>query len=102
MPLSSLQPSVSEVSTASPLYPALPQAAVTALWKGQILDAIKLVRLKHHIGLNEAKESVDSCLRSQPTLRNRIEQAQADAREGLFRWLIFLLAGGMGLAYVLM
>ncbi len=102
MSLSSLQPSVSEAPTASPLYHALPPAAVTALWKGQILDAIKLVRLEQNIGLHEAKGLVDSYLRSQPTLRNRIEEVQADAREGLFRWLIFLLAGGMGLGYVLM
>lgn len=102
MPLSFPQPCVSEVTAAAPLYPALPPAAVAALWKCQIPDAIKLVRLKHDIGLNEAKELVDSYLRSQPALRDRIEEAHADAREGLFRWLIFLLAGGMGLAYVLM
>jgi hypothetical protein len=36
-----------------------------------------------------------------PVLKNRIDEAEADAREGLFRWLIFLLAGGVGLAYFL-
>lgn len=38
---------------------------------------------------------------SQPALKNRIDEAQADAREGLLRWLIFLLVGGVGLAYFL-
>jgi hypothetical protein len=102
MPLSSLQSPITEIQTTPSLSPALSQAAVTALWKNQIFDAIKLVRLEQDIGFDEAKELVDSYLRSQPTLRNQIEEARADAREGLFRWLIFLLAGGMGLAYVLM
>ena len=39
---------------------------------------------------------------SQPALKNRIDVAQADAREGLLRWLLFLLIGGAGLAYLLM
>lgn len=42
-----------------------------------------------------------ACPRSQPTLKKRIDEAQAEAREGLFRWLIFLLAGGVGLAHFL-
>ncbi|MDF0667350.1 MAG: hypothetical protein P0119_14915 [Nitrospira sp.] len=70
--------------------------------RGQIVDAIKLVRLEQHIGFNEAKDLIDTYLRSQPNLKIRIDEAQADAREGLLRWLTFLLAGGAGLAYFLM
>jgi len=70
--------------------------------KGQVVDAIKLVRLEQHIGFNEAKDLIDTYLRSQPNLKIRIDEAQAGAREGLLRWLIFLLAGGAGLAYFLM
>jgi len=102
MPLSSLQPPISETPTAPPLTPSLPQTAVTALWKGQVVDAITLVRLEQDIGLNEAKDMIDTYLRSQPVLRNRVDEAQADTREGLFRWLIFLLVGGVGLGYFLM
>ncbi len=58
MSRSSLQPSISEASTAPPPDPELSPA-------------------------------------------NRIDEAQVDAREGLFRWLIFLLAGGVGLAHFL-
>ena len=43
----------------------------------------------------------DACPRSQPTFKKRIDEAQIEAREGLFRWLIFLLAGGVGLAHFL-
>ncbi len=99
MPLSSLQHPVSDDPTAPPLCPTLSQAAVTALLKGQAIEAIKLVRHEQNIGLNEAKDLIDTFLQSQPALQKRIDEA--DAREGLLRWLIFLVAGGGGLAYFL-
>lgn len=104
MPLSSLQPHISEAPTVSPLRPALSQAAVTALLNGRVIVAVKLVRLEQNIGLHEAKDLIETFLRSQPALKNRIDEAEAeaDAREGLLRWLVFLLAGGVGLAYFLM
>src|SRR5574337_77005 len=102
MPLSSLQHPIAEAPTAPPLYSAVSQAAATALLNGQVIDAIKLVRLEQHISFNEAKDLIDTYLRSQPALKIRIDEAQADGQEGLLRWLIFLLAGGVGLAYFLM
>jgi hypothetical protein len=80
----------------------IPQTAVSALWRGNVVEAIKLVRLEQHIGLKEAKDLVDAYLHSQPILLRRMEQAQADTREGLLRWMVFLLAGGSILAYFLM
>lgn len=101
MSLSFLQPPISEASTAPPLDPALSPAAMTALLEGRVIEAIRLTRLEQNIGLHEAKDLIDTFLRSQPALKNRIDKAQVDAREGLFRWLIFLLAGGVGLAHFL-
>jgi ribosomal protein L7/L12 len=74
---------------------------MAALWQDRRMEAIKLVRLEQNIGLHEAKDVIDTYLQSQPALKNRIDETQADAREGLLRWLIFLLIGGAGLAYVL-
>lgn len=74
---------------------------MTALWQGHRIEAIKLVRLERNIGLHEAKDVIDTYLQSQPALKKRIDVTQADAREGLLRWLMFLLIGGAGLAYVL-
>ncbi len=102
MPLSSPQLPISEAPIASPLDPALSQAAVRALVKGQVLEAIKLVRFERNVGLHEAKDLVETFLRSQPALKNRIDEAEANAREGVLRWLIFLLIGGAGLGYFLM
>ena len=62
---------------------------------------MRLVRLERNIGLHEGKDEIDTYLLSQPALKNRIDETQADAREGLLRWLIFLLIGGAGLTYVL-
>jgi ribosomal protein L7/L12 len=80
----------------------LPQAAISALWRGQVVEAIKLVREHQQTGLKEAKDQVEAYLRSQPVLKRKMEQAQAEAREGVLRWLTFLLAGGAALAYFLM
>lgn len=75
---------------------------MAALCQGYMIEAIKLVRLEQNLGLHEAKDVIDTYLRSQPALKNRIDEAQADAREGLFRWVIFLLIGGVGLGFFLM
>jgi ribosomal protein L7/L12 len=74
---------------------------MAALWQGHRMEAIKLVCLERNIGLHEAKDVIDTYLQSQPALKNRIDETQANAREGLLRWLIFLLIGGAGLTYVL-
>ncbi len=74
---------------------------MAALWKGQVIDAIKLVRKEQQVNLTEAKASVDAYLRSQPALQRRIDQDHADARAGLYRWVMFFLIGGAGLLYLL-
>lgn len=101
MALPSLQPLISEVPTAPPRYPSLSPKTAAALRKGRIVEAVRLICLKRNIGLSEAKDVIDTYLRSQPALKNRLEETQADAREGLLRWLIFLSAGSVGLAYLL-
>jgi len=101
MPLSSFQSAVTDVSADPPSCRGLPHAAVTALWRGRIVDAVKLVRVEQNIGSKEAEDQVHAYLRTQPTLRSHILKAQVDAREGLLRWLIFLFVGAAGLAYLL-
>lgn len=102
MPSSSLQPAVCDVVNAPVAHAALPQAAVTALWRGQVVEAMKLVRAEQNISLKEAKELVTAYIQMQPALRNQIDQTEAATREGLVRWLIFLLVGGVGLTYLLL
>lgn len=101
MPITALDPTAVTVANRSGTSEALPAAAVSALWQGQVIEAIKVVRLERHVDLKDAKDQVDAYLRRQPVLKQRIEQRQADTREGLLRWAAFLLIGGAGLAYFL-
>jgi ribosomal protein L7/L12 len=37
---------------------------MAALWQGHMIEAIKLVRLEQNLGLHEAKDLIDTYLRS--------------------------------------
>ena len=66
----------------------LPQTAIDAIWKGNTIEAIKIVRLEQNIGLKEAKDQVDTYVRSQPALQHKLRAAQAQATQTLIRWLV--------------
>lgn len=78
----------------------LPQAAVEMLWRGEVIAAIKLVRVERNLGLKEAKDLVDACIRSQPSLRQKMEQAQAEMWQKLKRGLLIALIFAATTAYV--
>lgn len=101
MPSASVQPSPCDVPASPGMSVTLPQAAVTALGRGQIVEAVKPVRVEHNSGLKDANAQVDAYVRAQPVLSDQIVQAHLDARAGLFRWLVFLLVGGGGLFFFL-
>ena len=89
MPMTSLEPTTTATPSRSGISVPLPTAAVSALWKGQIIDAIKQVRLERHLDLKTAKDQVQVYLLQQPVLKKKIEQHQADTRDGLSRWAAF-------------
>lgn len=75
----------------------LPAAAKAALYKGNVIDAIKIVREHKRIDLKDAKQLVDRYLLDEPTLHNRIRMMRAEAGRRLLGWLIviaLLVAGG--------
>lgn len=82
--------------------PDLPKAAVEALWQGNVIEAIKVVRQKEDIGLKEAKERVDLYLASQPALKKKMDQVLATVQQRFIRWLIGLLVLAAGVAYFVM
>ena len=45
----------------------LSPAAIAALWKGQMIEAIKVVRQEQNLGLKEAKDAVEAYLRHNRT-----------------------------------
>ena len=77
----------------------LPNAAVEMLWRGQMIEAIKHVRVERKLGLKEAKDLVDAYIRSQPSLRQKMEQAQAETWQKLKRGLIVALIFAAAAAY---
>jgi uncharacterized protein YicC (UPF0701 family) len=92
---------IAETAQQSLFDQSLSEAAVAALWRGQVSEAIALVQKEQQVDLKEAKASVDAYVQSQPVLQRRIEQEQSNARAGLLRWAMFLLIGGAGLLFVL-
>ena len=77
----------------------LSNAAVELLWRGDVIGAIKLVRVERNLGLKEAKDLVDAHIRSQPSLRQKMEQTQAEMWQKLKRGLIVALIFAAAAAY---
>jgi len=65
----------------------LSNAAVETLWRGDVIAAIKVVRVERNLGLKEAKDLVDAYIRSQPFLRQKMEQTQTEMWQKLKRGL---------------
>jgi ribosomal protein L7/L12 len=77
----------------------LSNAAVEMLWRGNVIEAIKVVRAERNLGLKEAKDLVDVYIRSQPSLRQKLEQAQAEMWRKLKRGLLVALIFAAAAAY---
>jgi len=74
-------------------------AAVELLWRGDVIGTIKVVRQERNLGLKEAKDLVDAYIRSQPSLRQKLEQAQAEMWQKLKRGLLVALIFAAAVAY---
>ena len=72
-------------------FSTLPNAAVEMLWRGEVIEAIKLVRVEQNLGLKEAKDLVDAYIRSQPSLRQKMEQTQSEMWQKLKLGLLIAL-----------
>lgn len=85
-----------------PPSPSLPATAIAALEQGQTIEAIKIVREEHGLGLKESKDLVDHYLKSRPDLQRRLQAAQSKAMQGFVRWLAVFLSLAAALGYVLL
>jgi ribosomal protein L7/L12 len=73
----------------------LPAAAVSALQRGNKIEAIKIVRAERNIGLKEAKDEVEEYLRGQPALQSARSTAQSEANRNVLLWLAALIGMAM-------
>ena len=60
----------------------LPAAVATALSQGQKIEAIKLLREAHGIGLKEAKDIVEDYIKSRPELSVKLTAIQEEKKRG--------------------
>jgi ribosomal protein L7/L12 len=67
----------------------LPAAVVAALHRGSKIEAIKLLRDEHRIGLKEAKDIVDHYVANHPALAKKL---QSEGNRGCLLWLAGLIA----------
>jgi hypothetical protein len=69
----------------------LPAAAIVALNRGQLIEAIKRVREgEPGLGLAGAKARIEAYVARDPMLRQQFEQGRRDARSRLVRWVIVI------------
>jgi hypothetical protein len=81
--------------------PPLPETAVAALYKGNKIEAIRIVRQARGIGLKEAKEAVEDYILTQPVLQRRMAEIDAGRRKGCLPWIFIAAAIGAAVYYFL-
>ncbi len=81
----------------------LPPKALEALSQGDRSKAIEQVQLERHMSREEAREVVAAFILSQPSLQAtmRLNEALAETKWGLMRWLILLQAIAVAIGYFL-
>ena len=70
----------------------LSNGAISALHRGNKIEAIKIVREERNLGLKEAKDVVDDYVRSQPAVKASLAVAQNEAKRSALLWLAALIA----------
>ncbi len=86
--------------------PQLPDEVIAALRDGHKIEAIKLLRESHGIGLKQAKELVEMVARGQTPVQHSspaqvpdnpplIESGSAGSRIGRILFVLILLGGGL-------
>ena len=80
---------------------SLSPSAISALREGNKIEAIKLVRQEKGIGLKEAKNLVDACLRTDPDVQAKLAAVQTGAARNALWWLVAFVAVVAGLYVVI-
>lgn len=90
------------MSNKSRRHAELPQAAIEALWQGNLIGAITVVRQERNLGLKEAKGQVEAYLAAQPALKKKMDKVLATAQQRFIRWLIGFLILAAGITYLVL
>lgn len=68
----------------------IPAEAIDALWRGNKIEAIKMVRRARNLDLKDAKHRVEEYVRNDPALQQKLAAVQAETAAALVRWLVIL------------
>ncbi len=79
----------------------LSKSAIEALWQGNVVGAINIVRKERGIGMAEAKEHVVTYIGTQPALKQKIDHVLATAKRRFIAWIVGVLVVAAGIAYVM-
>lgn len=77
----------------------LSKSAIEALWQGNVVGAINIVRKERGVGMAEAKEHVITYIGTQPALKKKIDQVLATAKRRFIGWIAGVLVVAAGIAY---
>jgi ribosomal protein L7/L12 len=80
----------------------LSKAAVEALRRGNLIEAIKVVRQERNIGFKEAKEVVEIHIASQPALKKKMAKVLVTAQQKFVRWMVGFLVFAVGVVLLVM
>jgi len=75
---------------ADPRFKALPPEPATLLNEGKLIEAIKVLRRSHNLGLKEAKNWVDWHIAQDPMLQVQLETQQRTSRRKFFVWFLLV------------
>ncbi len=67
---------------------SLPVAASLAISRGQLVEAIRVIRQQEGVDLSAAKARVDRYLAQNPLLQKRIDEGRKAFRRKLIRWAL--------------
>lgn len=77
----------------------LSKSAIDALWQGNVVGAINIVRKERGVGMAEAKELVVTYIGTQPALKKKIDLVLATAKRRFIGWMAGVLAVAAAIAY---
>lgn len=77
----------------------LSKAAIDALWQGNVVGAINIVRKERGIGMAAAKELVVTYIGTQPALKKKIDQVLTTAKRRFIGWMAGVLVVAAGIVY---
>lgn len=82
--------------------PDLPKAAAEALRRGDLIEAIKVVRQERNVGFKEAKGVVEAHIASQPALKKKMDKVFVAAQQKFVRWMVGFLVFAVGVVLLMM